>query len=133
MNVDSATEDESDNEPSIPVNKKPGSLPSVNNAEEYLATPPKPQAQAQPKTVLPTPARSPSSPSPPIDPGRAVGRIVGNTSPLEDFKRNIKEGDVVSQAVHDLGEVIKDIITKPFPATIQVLFSPTGVNGLDSG
>ena len=113
MDVDSATEDESDGEPSIPA-KKPGSLPSIDNPEQNIATPAKPQAHVQPETILPTPARSPSSASPPIDPGRGVGRIVGNTSPLADFKQNIKEGDVVSQAVHDLGEVIKDVITKPF-------------------
>lgn len=113
MDVDSATEEESDGELSISA-KQPVDLSSISNSKQSMAAPAKLQAQAQLETVLATPARSPSSASPPIDPGRSVGRIVGITSPLEDFTRNIKDGDVVSQAVHDLGEVIKDVITKPF-------------------
>ena len=114
MDVDSATEDESDGELNVPV-KKPGVPPSSSNKPKpELVTPPEPQAQLQPEIALPTPARSPASASPPVDPGVALGRIVGNTSPLEDFKRNLQEGDIVTQAVHDLGQVIKEIITRPF-------------------
>ncbi|KAF8519214.1 SPOC domain-like protein [Gautieria morchelliformis] len=114
MEVDSATDVESDEEYSTIVNK-PGPSVSLNNQPVLDAvTPAKPEEQAQPQGVLPTPARSPSPASPPIDAGRALGRIIGNISPLEDFRRNIKEGDVVTQAVHDLGEVIKEVITKPF-------------------
>jgi len=67
-----------------------------------------------PDIALPTPARSPSSVSPPTDPGLVTGRIIGNSSPLKDFKENIMKGDFVSQAVRDLGLVIKEIVTKPF-------------------
>jgi len=61
---------------------------------------------------LPTPARSLSPPI--IDPGRAPGRIIGNTNPLKDFKKNIAQGDVVTKAVQDLAEVIVEIVLKPF-------------------
>ena len=60
---------------------------------------------------LPTPVRSVS---PPIDPGRVPGRIIGTTYPLNDFQKNISQGDVVSKAVEDLGYVIKEIVVKPF-------------------
>lgn len=61
--------------------------------------------------ALPIPARSVS---PAIDPGRAPGRIIGSTYPLQDFEKNISQGDVISKAVEDLGFVIKDIVMKPF-------------------
>jgi ATP-dependent DNA helicase 2 subunit 2 len=63
--------------------------------------------------VLPTPARS-LSPSIPIDPGRAPGRIIGSTYPLADFQKNIAQGDLVSKAVEDLGAVVIEIVMKPF-------------------
>ncbi|KAH9938974.1 SPOC domain-like protein [Epithele typhae] len=49
-----------------------------------------------------------------IDPKRAPGRIVGESYPLRDFKKNVARGDVVSKAVEDLGVVIKTVVTKPF-------------------
>lgn len=58
---------------------------------------------------LPTPSQS-SSP----DPGRAPGRIVGAAYPLEDFKKNIANGDLVTKAVEDLAFVIKDTVLRPF-------------------
>ena len=61
--------------------------------------------------MLPTPARSVS---PAIDPGRAPGRIIGTTYPLQDFKKNISQGDLVSKAVEDLRVVIEEIVLKPF-------------------
>ncbi|KDR84736.1 hypothetical protein GALMADRAFT_233050 [Galerina marginata CBS 339.88] len=60
---------------------------------------------------LPTPARSVS---PGIDPGRAPGRIVGNTYPLKDFQKNIAQGDVVTKAVEDLSAVIAEVVMRPF-------------------
>ena len=65
------------------------------------------------------------------DPGRAPGRIIGSTRPLEDFKANLTEGDIVSKAVEDLAWVsapfytpmspnaddshsIQDILERPF-------------------
>jgi ATP-dependent DNA helicase 2 subunit 2 len=66
---------------------------------------------------LPTPARSPSPPN--IDPGRAPGRIIGNTYPLKDFKKNIAQGDVVTKAVQDLAEVVVEVVLKPFATRRQ--------------
>ncbi|EMD41347.1 hypothetical protein CERSUDRAFT_146244 [Gelatoporia subvermispora B] len=58
---------------------------------------------------LPTPTRSPEP-----DRGRASGRIIGNTYPLDDFRQNIARGDVVTKAVEDLGDIIKEVVAKPF-------------------
>jgi ATP-dependent DNA helicase 2 subunit 2 len=49
-----------------------------------------------------------------LDPDRAPGRIIGSAYPLEDFKKNIAEGDLVSKAVEDLAFVIISVISKPF-------------------
>ena len=61
--------------------------------------------------MSPSPVRSVS---PVIDPGRAPGRIIGTTYPLEDFKKNISQGDLVSKAVEDLRVAIKEIVLRPF-------------------
>ncbi|OSD05649.1 SPOC domain-like protein [Trametes coccinea BRFM310] len=61
---------------------------------------------------LPTPARS-MSPDPKRRRDRAPGRIIGFTDPLEDFKKNLERGDVVTKAVEDLAFVIKDTVTDP--------------------
>ncbi|KAI1790424.1 SPOC domain-like protein [Ganoderma leucocontextum] len=65
------------------------------------------------RAPLPTPARS-LSPDPIIDRQRMPGRIIGLSFPLDDFKKNISRGDVVTKAVEDLGFVIQQILTKPF-------------------
>jgi ATP-dependent DNA helicase 2 subunit 2 len=49
-----------------------------------------------------------------VDRGRAPGRIIGSTYPLEDFKNNTARGDLVTKAVEDFAWVIQDIVTKPF-------------------
>jgi ATP-dependent DNA helicase 2 subunit 2 len=49
-----------------------------------------------------------------VDRGRAPGRIIGSTYPLEDFKINTARGNLVTKAVEDLAWVIQDIVTKPF-------------------
>jgi ATP-dependent DNA helicase 2 subunit 2 len=54
------------------------------------------------------------SPAEIIDRGRAPGRIIGSTFPLEDFKKNISRGDLVTKAVEDLAWVVQDIVLKPF-------------------
>ena len=82
---DSETEEESDQEPLL-LNKRPAN-------------------------PLPTPDRSMS---PPLDPGRAPGRIIGTTYPLRDFKQNLARGDVVTKAVEDMGVLIKDVVLRPF-------------------
>jgi ATP-dependent DNA helicase 2 subunit 2 len=59
------------------------------------------------------PGREPS-PELELNSGTAEGRIVGTTLPLNDFKRNVKDGDLVSKAVEDLFYVIQEILLKPF-------------------
>ena len=65
------------------------------------------------RAPLPTPARS-LSPDPIIDRQRMPGRIIGLSFPLEDFRKNISRGDVVTKAVEDLGFVIQQVLTRPF-------------------
>ncbi|KAJ7924419.1 SPOC like C-terminal domain-containing protein [Mycena leptocephala] len=96
---DSATEDDSDYE----------DLLAAKGTKPKPSTPP--PANKNGHNPLPTPARSLS---PPLDPARAPGRIVGNTRPLDDFKANIARGDMVSKAVEDLGVVITEIVMRPF-------------------
>ncbi|KAF9229802.1 ku80-like protein [Gyrodon lividus] len=69
----------------------------------------KPKRGAEPG--LPTPT---ASPEPEPDPQRAPGRIIGNTFPLKDFRRNLMQGDVVTKAVEDLGIVVREIVGRPF-------------------
>ena len=88
---DSETEDE---EEDLLLNKISAPLPPPKNV-----------------ALLPTPARSLS---PQVDPGRAPNRIIGNTYPLKDFKKNIAQGGVVTKAVEDLTAVITEIVMRPF-------------------
>jgi ATP-dependent DNA helicase 2 subunit 2 len=69
------------------------------------------------KPHLPSPTRSAS---PPVDAGRAPGRIIGAAYPLRDFKKNIARGDLVTKAVEDLGAVIVEVVTKPFASRRHV-------------
>ncbi|KZT24684.1 SPOC domain-like protein [Neolentinus lepideus HHB14362 ss-1] len=78
----------------LPV--KDGSGSETEDDEELLL-----DQGAKPSKELPT-----SGPEP--------GRIVGRTQPLEDFRRNLVSGDLVSKAVEDLGWVVRDIVLKPF-------------------
>ncbi|CCL99640.1 uncharacterized protein FIBRA_01660 [Fibroporia radiculosa] len=61
--------------------------------------------------MLPTPGPDQDTES---GSGLAPGRIIGSTYPLEDFKQNIAQGDVVTKAVEDLGVVIKEVLLRPF-------------------
>ena len=61
--------------------------------------------------ALPTPV---GSPEPEAVPQRAPGRIIGNAYPLKDFRENLKQGDVVTKAVEDLGVVVREIVGRPF-------------------
>ncbi|PCH33115.1 SPOC domain-like protein [Wolfiporia cocos MD-104 SS10] len=72
--------------------------------------------KAQPnKSALPTPAPEPESDSElSIDAGREPQRIIGTTNPLEDFRKNIARGDVVTKAVEDLGAVIEEVTASMF-------------------
>ncbi|EIW86315.1 SPOC domain-like protein [Coniophora puteana RWD-64-598 SS2] len=76
--------------------------------EELLLDQPKSGAKANPP---PTPARLASTD---VDPGRERGRIIGTTYPLQDFKKNIAQGDLVTKAVEDMAYVIKEIVLRPF-------------------
>ena len=66
-----------------------------------------------PDAALPaTPDRS-ASPDLEID-EREEGRIIGFSYPLDDWRKNLAGGDVVSKAVDDMGYVIREIINRPF-------------------
>jgi ATP-dependent DNA helicase 2 subunit 2 len=87
--------------------KKPsdsGSETEEESDEELLLS-------KRPANPLPTPDRSVS---PEVDPGRAPGRIIGNTYPLRDFKKNLAQGDVVTKAVEDMGALVKEVVLRPF-------------------
>jgi Ku C terminal domain like len=68
--------------------------------------------QSRPKTG-PSPAQGPSSPPAAFDRGIAPGRIIGSRAPLEDFKRNLAVGDLVTKAVEDICLVLQEEIVKP--------------------
>ncbi|KIK99226.1 hypothetical protein PAXRUDRAFT_822994 [Paxillus rubicundulus Ve08.2h10] len=78
-------------------------------SEEELLLEAKPKQSAEPG--LPTPT---ASPEPEPDPQRAPGRIIGNAFPLKDFRQNLKQGDVVTKAIEDLGVVVREIVGRPF-------------------
>ena len=79
---------------------------SESDGELLLELRPKPSVPG-----LPTPT---ASPEPGPDPQRAPGRIIGNAYPLRDFHQNLKQGDVVTKAVEDLGVVVREIVGQPF-------------------
>ncbi|KAH8830040.1 ku80-like protein [Flagelloscypha sp. PMI_526] len=94
--------------------------PPLVQEERLLATPPPPLGPKSSRSnPLPTPARSISPPGDDgamnIDRGVAPGRIIGTTYPLEDFKKNLSQGDVVSKAVEDMGDIITEIVLGKFP------------------
>ncbi|KAL4254498.1 ATP-dependent DNA helicase II subunit 2 [Abortiporus biennis] len=106
---DSATEPEEEDEPMLLDQQPPASTKLSRKV-----TPP-----ASPPQLPPTPSQSqspePRSSSPPmINAGIAPGRIIGSAFPLEDFKKNIASGDLVTKAVQDLGAVIREIVMAPF-------------------
>ncbi|GJJ08784.1 hypothetical protein Clacol_003003 [Clathrus columnatus] len=113
---DSATEEDSDIEDLGKVTTEPVLTRSEEKATtrtergSISRTTPSPKTK---ETVLPTPARSNVSASPPP---RIEGprRIVGISHPLRDFKENLKYGDIVTESVRDLGAVIKEVVMKPF-------------------
>lgn len=67
---------------------------------------------SQNESAVPTPARSAS-----LDPGideREPGRIIGFSYPLNDWRKNLAQGDTVNRAVVDMGYVIREIVNRPF-------------------
>lgn len=96
------------------INKTPeddSETESESDGELLLASRPKPSAPG-----LPTPTASPELEN---DPQRAPGRIIGIAYPLRDFRENLKQGDVVTKAVEDLGVVIREIVGRPFSSRRQ--------------
>jgi len=105
---DSETEDDEEDyiTVQIPVDDKSGELSL--NSEKFPATPNFSSQHGRPLPISSCP------PSPYIDPGRAPGRVIGTTYPLEDFEKYLSQGKIVSKAVSDLFEVIIEILMKPF-------------------
>lgn len=119
MDVDSETEPESDVEVAAQGQTSNGRTallptpsPSLLNASEASQGLGISQSQSQPQSQSQSQDIS-------LDDGRAPGRIIGTARPLADFRKNIKQGDLVSKAVEDLAFVIKDIVLKPFSSRRQ--------------
>jgi ATP-dependent DNA helicase 2 subunit 2 len=71
-----------------------------------------PDPDSKDASALPTPDRS-ASPDLGID-ERKEGCIIGFSYPLNDWRKNLARGDVVSKAVEDMGYVIREIVNRPF-------------------
>ncbi|ODO11439.1 hypothetical protein I350_00219 [Cryptococcus amylolentus CBS 6273] len=77
------------------------------------------QTASQPKPTVPT--------SEPTLQGKSKpGRIISNQSPIADFRRVIKEGDVFRKAIQDMGEVVRENVAasfsrQAFPVAIECL------------
>ena len=69
--------------------------------------------QQSPQKTGPSQVQEPSSPIAGFDRGIAPGRIIGSRVPLEDFKRNLAVGDLVTKAVEDICFVLQEEIVKP--------------------
>ncbi|KAF5382804.1 hypothetical protein D9757_007263 [Collybiopsis confluens] len=112
----------------VKIEPKPASIPADDGSEtedsdtEMLLDKVEPPRKPN---VLPTPARSLSPSSNrndnddddnamDVDPQRDFGRLIGRSYPLNDFKDNLKRGDLVSKAVEDMCVVIKEIVLAPF-------------------
>jgi ATP-dependent DNA helicase 2 subunit 2 len=108
---DSDTEEDEEAEDEYMTVQRPEGEDESSDFLLNAKKPSTPQPSSRPGGPLPTPARSVS---PPIDPGRAPGRIIGSTYPLRDLEKNLSQGDVVTKAVQDLCDVITEIVMKPF-------------------
>ncbi|KAG2023769.1 Ku80 [Coprinopsis cinerea AmutBmut pab1-1] len=109
---DSVTEDESGEEDYVLLDAKPKNAPLPTPARSVS---PAPRSKGkQPSSSKSRDGDEDDEDAMDIDTGRAPGRIISSTYPLRDFKKNISQGDVVSKAVEDLGEVIKEVVMKPF-------------------
>lgn len=71
-----------------------------------------PESDDEPQQDMPLTPRSTTPDT--QEAGRAPGRIIGSAYPLKDFKDNLARGDLVTKAVEDLSEVIKETVVKPF-------------------
>jgi len=69
--------------------------------------------QQSPQRTSPSQVQQASSPPAAFDQGIAPGRIIGSVVPLQDFKRNLAVGDLVTKAVEDICLVLQEEIVKP--------------------
>jgi ATP-dependent DNA helicase 2 subunit 2 len=69
--------------------------------------------QESPHQTGPSHAQEPSPLSAAFEQGIAPGRIIGSVVPLQDFKRNLSVGDLVTKAVEDICLVLQEEIVKP--------------------
>ena len=69
--------------------------------------------QQSPHQAGPSHVQEPSPPPAVFDRGIAPGRIIGSVAPLQDFKRNLSVGDLVTKAVEDICLVLQEEIVKP--------------------
>ena len=71
------------------------------------------ETQNPPHQASPSHVQEPSPPPAAFDLGIAPGRIIGSVAPLQDFKRNLSAGDLVTKAVEDICLVLQEEIVKP--------------------
>ena len=69
--------------------------------------------QQSPYQTSPSHAQELSPPPAAFARGIAPGRIIGSVVPLQDFKRNLSVGDLVTKAVEDICLVLQEEIVKP--------------------
>ncbi|WVQ71493.1 hypothetical protein IAR50_001031 [Cryptococcus sp. DSM 104548] len=86
----------------------------------------KPEPISQPKSEPRTNSQATPSDPTTLQGKPKRGRIISNESPLADFKRVIKEGDVFRKAIQDMGEVVKENVAssfsrQAFPGAIECL------------
>lgn len=97
------------------VEKGKRKVPKAENSMDAMPPPPLPtKAKAKKQFRTPSPEPMEVETQTQTDYKRAPGRIIGETYPLDDFRKNIATGDIVSKAVEDFGWVIKEIVMKPF-------------------
>ena len=94
------------------LSKKSGSETEDEDDYVLLGAVTAPGPDSKTASALPTPDRS-ASPDLEID-EREEGRIIGFSYPLEDWRKSLARGDMVSEAVEDMGYVIREIVNRPF-------------------
>ncbi|ODO03484.1 hypothetical protein L198_02331 [Cryptococcus wingfieldii CBS 7118] len=104
----------------------------LENGEQAGATT-KPEPISQPKADSQPGAQTASQPKPTVPTSEPTlqgkskpGRIISNGSPIADFRRVIKEGDVFRKAIQDMGEVVRENVAasfsrQAFPVAIECL------------
>lgn len=92
----SETEPESDAEELL-LDKKPKEPPETEDDDDD-------------EGILPTPEQSVLA----EESFKEPGRIISTARPLEDFRENLRQGDLVTKSVEDLAYVIKKIVGQPF-------------------